>query len=53
MKPGEVPAVGKEREVIDEAPPFLGKWKNVYRFVLVYLAAVIGLFYWFTAAYRP
>lgn len=41
------------REVVDEAPPFLGSWPNVYRFVIVYLAAVIALFYTFTAAYRP
>jgi hypothetical protein len=43
----------KHRDVIDEAPPFLGKWSNVYRFVIIYLAAVITLFYFFTAAYRP
>ena len=43
----------QEREVEDEAPPFLGRWTNVYRFVIVYLAAVITLFYIFTAAYRP
>lgn len=42
-----------ERHVIDEAPPFLGRWSNVYRFVIAYLAAVITLFYLFTAAYRP
>jgi len=28
----------QEREVEDEAPPFLGRWTNVYRFVIVYLA---------------
>jgi len=44
---------GRERPVIDEPPPFLKKWSNVYRFVLIYLAAVIVLFYLFTAAYRP
>jgi hypothetical protein len=41
------------REAIDEPPPFLGRWPNVYRFVLIWLACVIGLFYAFTAAYRP
>ena len=41
------------RDVIDEPPPFLKRWPNVYRFVLIYLAAVITLFYIFTAAYRP
>ncbi len=42
-----------ERPVVDEPPPFLGKWPNVYRFVLIYIACVIALFYIFTAAYRP
>jgi hypothetical protein len=41
------------RDVIDEPPPFLKRWANVYRFVIVYLAAVITLFYIFTQAYRP
>jgi hypothetical protein len=41
------------RQVVDEPPPFLKTWPNVYRFVLVYLAVVITLFYIFTAAYRP
>lgn len=45
--------IEKERQVLDEPPPFLGKWPKVYRFVLLYLATVIGLFYWFTVAYRP
>jgi hypothetical protein len=43
----------RERHVIDEGPPMLGTWPRVYRFVLLYLAALIVLFYWFTAAYRP
>jgi hypothetical protein len=41
------------REILDEPPPFLKRWPNVYRFVIVYLAVVIALFYIFTAAYRP
>ena len=44
---------GAHRDVIDEPPPFLKRWSNVYRFVIVYLAAVITLFYVFTRAYRP
>jgi hypothetical protein len=32
----------------DEPPPFLGSWRNVYIFVLVYEAVVITLFYIFT-----
>lgn len=41
-----------ERQVIDEPPPVLGAWPKVYLFVLFYLAALIALFSWFTAAYR-
>jgi hypothetical protein len=37
----------------DEQPPIMGTWPNLYRFVLIYIACVIGLFYWFTRAYAP
>jgi hypothetical protein len=36
------------KEMPDEPPPFLGTWRNVYIFVLIYLVAVITLFYIFT-----
>lgn len=36
----------------NEPPPFLGTWKRVYLAVVLYLAAVITLFYLFTRAYR-
>ncbi len=36
----------------DDPPPFLGTWKRVYIGVLIYLAALITLFYFFTRAYR-
>ena len=39
------------RELPDEPPPFLGTWRNVYLFVLAYLACVITLFYVFTKAF--
>jgi len=42
-----------EREVHDEPPPFLGTWKRVYTFVLVYLACVITLFYVFQVVVTP
>jgi len=38
---------------IDEPPPFLGTWKRVYTLVIIYLACVITLFYWFTRSFRP
>ena len=31
-----------------EPPPFLRTWRNVYIFVLAWLALLIGLFYAFT-----
>lgn len=37
----------------DEPPPIMGTWPRLYRFVLVYIACVIGVFYWFTRAYAP
>jgi hypothetical protein len=40
------------RDVPDEPPPFLRTWTRVYRAVLLYLAALIAVFYVFTRAYR-
>ena len=40
------------RDVPDEAPPFLGTWRRVYVAVLIYLVAIILLFYLFTRSYR-
>jgi hypothetical protein len=37
----------------DEPPPIMRTWPRLYRFVLVYIACVIGAFYWFTRAYAP
>jgi len=31
-----------------ERPPFLGSWRRVYTFVLIYLACLILAFYAFT-----
>jgi hypothetical protein len=39
------------RPVLDEPPPFLGRWRNVYIAVLFYLAALILALYWFTLAF--
>ena len=39
--------------VIDEPPPFIGSWRNVYIFVLCYLALLILGFYLFSRAYAP
>jgi hypothetical protein len=40
------------RDVPDDAPPFLGTWRRVYAVLIVYLAALIFVFYLFTRAYR-
>jgi hypothetical protein len=37
---------------VEEPPPFLGTWKRVYIAILIYLAAIIGLFAWFTARWN-
>jgi hypothetical protein len=42
-----------EKPMLDEAPPVLGTWANVYRFVLAYLAVIIFLFWLFTKHYAP
>jgi hypothetical protein len=36
---------------IDEPPPFLRSWRRVYAVVIVYLFALIGLFFWFGRAW--
>ncbi|HLH39450.1 MAG TPA: hypothetical protein VKX39_09920 [Bryobacteraceae bacterium] len=42
-----------EQEIRDEPPPILGAWRRVYLFVLIYLAALIVLFYAFTVYFAP
>lgn len=42
-----------EPQIRDEPPPILKTWKRVYIFILVYLAALIVLFYAFTRHYAP
>ena len=37
----------------EQPPPFLGTWKRVYLFVVLYLAFLISLFAWFTRSYAP
>lgn len=35
-----------------DKPPFGGSWPRIYAGVLVYLAAVIALFTWFTRSWN-
>ena len=43
----------EDKPIVDEPPPVLGTWPNVYRVVLAYLAVVIFLFWLFTKHYAP
>lgn len=38
--------------MVDEPPPFLGSWRRVYTAVVLYLAALIFVFYLFTRAFN-
>jgi hypothetical protein len=38
----------EKEEVEIEAPPFLGSWKRIYAAVLIYLAALIAVLYFFS-----
>ena len=37
----------------DRPPPLFSTWSRAYAFVIVYLAAVIAAFYWFTVHFAP
>ena len=41
----------REREVIDEPPPFLGTWPRLYIAVLLYLVALITALWLFGKSY--
>ena len=43
----------EEKPIVDEAPPALGTWPRVYTMVLIYLAAVIAIFYFITTRLAP
>jgi hypothetical protein len=38
---------------VDDPPPLLGTWRNLYIFVLLYLVVVIFLSWLFTRHYAP
>ncbi len=46
-------ADGKDLSRVDEPPPILGNWRNVYAFVLGFLALVIVALVALTRAYAP
>jgi hypothetical protein len=43
----------QEKPILDEPPPALGTWPRVYFAVLIYLAAVIVIFYLLTRRFAP
>ena len=42
-----------QKHADDDPPPVLGTWTNVYKFVVVFLAVLIAIFYAFTKAFAP
>jgi hypothetical protein len=48
----ETPEPGLEREQADEPAPLLGSWSRWYALVVLELAALIALFWWFTVSFR-
>ncbi len=50
-KPPEPAVASKPRPELDDAPPLLGSWRNIYLFVLGSLAVFIALFWALTRAY--
>lgn len=46
------PAAPPARPELDETPPLLGSWRNIYLVVLGNLVVLIALFWLLTRAYR-
>jgi hypothetical protein len=44
-------ATPEPRPELDDAPPVLGSWRNIYLFVLGILALLVALFWALTRAY--
>ncbi|WP_225411808.1 hypothetical protein [Stigmatella hybrida] len=49
--PPEPAGAPPQRPELDDAPPLLGSWRNIYLFVLGVLALLIALFWALTRAY--
>lgn len=50
-KPPEPTSASAPRPELDDAPPLLGSWRNIYLFVLGSLAVFIALFWALTRVY--
>ncbi len=42
----------RERQIVQDRPPFFQTWAGVYGVVLGFLAALVALFWLFTRYYR-
>ncbi len=49
--PPEPARAPKGRPELDDAPPVLGSWRNIYLFVLGTFALLVALFWALTRAY--
>jgi len=52
MKKITEPALAALSNAPDEPPPFLGEWKRIYLFVLLYLFILIAILYAITLGFR-
>ncbi|WP_395823173.1 hypothetical protein [Archangium minus] len=50
-KPPDSVGASSPRPELDDAPPLLGSWRNIYLFVLGASALLIALFWALTRAY--
>ena len=50
-KPPSSAGAPESRPELDDAPPLLGSWRNIYLFVLGTLALLVALFWALTRAY--
>jgi hypothetical protein len=44
--------LNSDNDVVEEKPPILGSWKKIYLVVLLNLAALIILLYFFSEAFK-
>ena len=52
MPPDDAGPEFKKPDEADEAPPFLGRWRNVYTAIALYLVTLIVLFTLFTRSFN-
>jgi hypothetical protein len=45
------PNPSSHKQTDEPPPPIFQSWRQMYAFVLIMHAIIIGLFYWFTVSY--